>query len=151
MSSFYQSVYSISIQAPVERAYQVLADWEERMRWRRNMTLQWDGEAKAFVGQTVKARIDGFPLYFFQYRVTGLEPPYRIYMEYTAKPLTGRWAIEILPEEKGCQVSIHWMKVEPAGVLAKLFFVLGFGVRSHRLRSLETLRMLKEFLEKKPS
>ena len=72
----------------------------------------------------------------------------------------GRAAIEINPstrsafsgqgpEETGCEVAFHWMKVEPVGWPAQVYFASGLGMRSHRLRTLETLRMLREFLEKK--
>jgi hypothetical protein len=70
-------------------------------------------------------------------------------MEYIDPPLKGRCALEILPEEGGCQVSFYWMKVEPAGLLARIYFALGWGMVSHRSRARETLGMLKEYLENK--
>ena len=68
-------------------------------------------------------------------------------MGYLDGPLTGRAALQILPEGGGCRVEFHWMKVEPVGVAAKLYFALGLGTRTHRRRTMETLRMLKEYLE----
>ena len=144
----FQSVEFISIQAPVEKAYEALTDWKLRSAWRQGMTLKWEGESKTRVGQTIRTRVQGFPSYSFTYRVTGLEPPSRIYMEYIGPPLKGRCSLEILPEEGGCQVSFYWMKVEPVGLLSRLYFALGLGMVSHRSRARETLRMLKETLEK---
>lgn len=144
----FRSVESISIQAPVEKAYEALTDWKLRSSWRRGTILEWEGESKARVGQTIRTRVQGVPSYSFAYRITGLEAPSRIYMEYIGPPLQGRCSLEILPEEGGCQVSFYWMKVEPVGLLARLYFALGLGMASHRSQARETLRMLKETLEK---
>jgi hypothetical protein len=43
------------------------------------------------------------------------------------------------------------MKVEPIGLLARIYFALGWGMVSHRSRARETLGMLKEYLENKGS
>jgi hypothetical protein len=144
----FQDVESISTQAPVEKAYEALTDWKLRSQWRKGAVLEWEGGSKAHVGQVLRTRVQGFPSYSFTYRITGLEAPSRIYMEYMGKPLQGRAGFEIVPVENGCQVSFYWMKVEPKGFFSRLYFAMGLGMSSHRARSRETLRMLKEYLEK---
>jgi len=148
MPSFYQSTDSITMKAPPEKIFEALTDWSLRSKWRKGIEMAWEGEAKAFVGQKVTFKVKSGPFsYFFAYSVTGMEPPFKIFMEYTGRPLRGRCAMEIVPEEKGCRVSFHWMKVEPGGFLARVYFLLGLGVQAHRERTEETLRMLKEYLE----
>lgn len=147
--SYYQSTHSLSIAAPAEKIYEALTNWPLRAQWRRGVEISWEEEGRAFVGQKVSFKVKR-PLfsYSFSFRVSGLEPSRRLYMEYLGKPLTGRAAVEINPEQGGCRVEFHWMKVEPVGAAAKLYFTLGLGMRTHRDRTLETLRMLKEHLEK---
>ncbi len=148
MASYQQSTYSLLIQAPPEQIYASLTDWALRLKWRPGMGISWEGGGGAFVGQKVCFRVKSpFFSYLFSFRITGLEPPRRIYMEYGGKPLKGRAAVEITPEDGGCRVGFHWMKVEPVGFLARVYFALGLGARSHRRRTLETLRMLKTYLE----
>lgn len=148
MASYRQSTDSLLIQAPPEEIYASLTDWALRLKWRPGMGIRWEGEARAFVGQKVSFRVQNpFFSYWFSFRITGLEPPRRFYMEYAGKPLKGRAAVEITPEDGGCRVAFHWMKVEPVGFLARLYFALGLGARSHRRRTLETLRLLKNHLE----
>lgn len=146
--SYTQSTHSLSVAAPAEKIYEALTDWNLRSKWRRGIEITWEGEPQAFVDQKVAFKVKR-PLlsYSFSFRISGLEPSCRIYMEYLGQPLRGRAAVEIVPEEKGCRVDFHWMKVEPAGFLAGLYFALGLGMRAHRLRTMETLRMLKEYLE----
>ncbi len=146
---YYQSTHSLSVAAPAEKIYEALTNWPLRAQWRRGIEIHWEGDAKAFRGQTVSFKVKRpFFSYSFSFRISGLEPPRRLYMEYTGRPLKGRAAVEIVPEEKTCRVDFHWMKVEPEGWMAKLYFALGLGMRTHRLRTRETLRMLKEYLEK---
>jgi uncharacterized protein YndB with AHSA1/START domain len=146
MPPYYQATCSLSIQAPPEKIYEALTDWNLRSQWRKGLGVTWEGNSKAFIGQKVTFRVgSGTP---FSFRVTGLEPPNRLFMEYLDKPLRGRHALEILPDKTGCQVSFHWMKVEPAGWLARTYFTLGLGTRSHAKRAMETLRLLKNHLEK---
>jgi hypothetical protein len=145
----YQSVHKLFIAALADEAYEALTNWEIRGQWRKGMEVQWEGTSKAFIGQSILFKIKGFPVYTFSYKITGLEPNYRVYMEYTGRFLKGRCAIEIKKREKGCEVAFHWMKVEPMGVLSKIYFVSGLGFRAHERRTKETLRMLKEYLESK--
>ena len=179
MATPFQSTLSLFIQAPPGRIYEALTNWNLRSMWRSGIGLVWEGEGKAFLGQRVTFQVKNpiFP-YSFSFRITGLEPPRRFYMEYQDKPLRGRAAVEINPStgstsspqarsarsgqapdglgspagpgpgETGCEVAFHWMKVEPVGWAAKLFFALGLGMRLHRTRTQETLRMLKAYLEK---
>jgi len=145
----YQSTQSIVVKAPAEKIYTALTDWAARAQWRPGIEMSWEGGPQARVGQLVTFKVKEGPFaYFFSYRITGLEPPYRAYMEYTGKPLKGRTALEIVPSEEGTQVSFHWMKVEPGTFLARIYFLLGWGLQAHRERTQETLRMLKEHLEK---
>jgi uncharacterized protein YndB with AHSA1/START domain len=149
MPSYYQSTHSILVKAPAEKIYQALMDWDSRSKWRKGIEMSWEGNSKAFVGQQVTFKVKGgLFTYFFSYRITGLEPPHRIYMEYTGIPLKGRAAVEITPENGGNRVAFHWMKVEPGNWQARIYFALGLGMRSHRARTMETHKMLKEFLEK---
>lgn len=149
VAEFYQSTQSILVKAPAEKAYAALTDWSERSKWRPGLEMTWDGEPKAHVGQQVTFKVKEGPFtYFFSYRVTGLEAPYRAFMEYTGKPLRGRAALEIVPTEEGSQVFFHWMRVEPGNFLAKVYFFLGLGVQAHKDRTEETLRLLKKHLEK---
>jgi hypothetical protein len=143
----YQSVHKLFIAAPADEAYEALTNWEIRGQWREGMEIQWEGASKAFIGQSVLFKIKGFPIYTFSYKITGLEPNHRVYMEYTERLLKGRSAIEIKEKEKGCEVAFHWMKVEPVGILSRLYFVLGLGFRAHEWRTLETLGLLKKYLE----
>ena len=158
--SYYQSTHSISVAAPSEKIYEAMTHWPLRAQWRRGIDISWEGDGKAFVGQKVTFKVKR-PLfsYSFSFRITGLEASRRLYMEYFGKPLAGRAAVEINPsipsgpsgqalQQGGCEVAFHWMKVEPAGLAAKLYFALGLGMRVHHKRTLETLRMLKEHLEK---
>lgn len=146
---YYQSTHSLSVAAPAEKIFESLTNWPLRAQWRQGIDVSWEEEGKAFVGQKVSFKVKRpWFSYSFSFRVTGLESPRRLYMEYLGKPLTGRAALQIVPEERGCRVEFHWMKVEPAGVAARLYFALGLGMRTHRQRTLETLRMLKEYLEK---
>jgi hypothetical protein len=69
-------------------------------------------------------------------------------MEYMDSALSGRAAMEVTPLEKGCQVSFYWMKVEPRGLWAWIYFRFGFGLSAHRRRTTQTLQMLKTYLEK---
>ena len=146
--AFYQSEESIVIQSAPEKIYNALTDWNLRRQWRPGLSLSWDGPDHAQVGQVVRFQVAGFPSSRFEYRVSGLEPFQRVYMEYTGKPLKGRAAIEIVPEADGCRVSFYWMKVEASSLAAKLYFASGFGLRTHQLRTRETLRLLKDYLEK---
>ncbi len=147
--SYYQSTHSISVAVPAEKIYEALTHWVQRAAWRHGIGIQWEGENRAFVGQKVKFKFKNFLFtYSFSFRVSGMEPPRRLYLEYIEKPLQGRGAIEINPEAGGCRVEFHWMRVEPAGFLSKLYFALGLGMRAHRKRTLETLRMLKNHLER---
>jgi hypothetical protein len=148
--AFYQSSESLVIRASAEKIYEALTDWNLRRQWRPGLSLSWDGPDRAQVGQLVRFQVAGFPPARFEYRISGLEPFQRVYMEYTGKPLKGRSAIEIIPQEGGCQVAFHWMKVEAVGFLPKLYFALGFGLQQHRARTMKTLGMLKEYLEKAP-
>jgi uncharacterized protein YndB with AHSA1/START domain len=148
MPPYYQSTHTLFIQAPPEKVYRALANWELRSLWRKGIQMKWEGSSQAYPGQEVTFRIQGgFIGYSFRFKVTGLEPSHRLYMEYLGKPLEGRNAIELIPQKGGCQVAFHWMKVKPKGFLAKTYFWLGLGMRSHRIRSMETLRMLKQHLE----
>lgn len=150
MPSCFQSTHSILLKATPEKVYEALTDWAVRSQWRKGIEMSWEGDSKAFVSQQVTFKVKSGPFkYFFSYRITGLEPPHRVYMEYTGIPLKGRAAMEITTEEGGSRVAFHWMKVEPGDWRAKLYFALGLGMRSHRVRTLETLRMLKEYLEGK--
>jgi uncharacterized protein YndB with AHSA1/START domain len=145
---YYQSTHSLSIQASPEKIYEALTDWVARGAWRPGIQITWEENPKAFLNQKVVFRIQGLFPYSFSYRVAGLEPPHRLYMEYMGKPLRGRSAVEITPEEGGSRVAFHWMKVEPVGFWARLYFACGLGTRSHADRTRETLRMLKDYLEK---
>jgi uncharacterized protein YndB with AHSA1/START domain len=156
---YFRSTHSLFIQAPPEKIYEALTDWALRSRWRKGIGIEWEGDSKAFLNQNVTFKVKGFPSYSFSFRVSGIEPPRRLFMEYLDKPLRGRAAIEIDPstrparlgrgsEEKGCEVAFHWMKVEPVGWSARFYFALGLGMWAHRIRTMETLRMLKEYLEK---
>jgi hypothetical protein len=110
--------------------------------------MKWKGEAKAFVDQEIHYEVEGtFPPAKFSYRIAGLEPSRRIFMDYTGN-FRGRAAIEITPLEKGCRVSFYWMKVEPMGFGEIIYFGLGWGLASHKRRTLQTLEMLKNHLEK---
>jgi uncharacterized protein YndB with AHSA1/START domain len=134
--------------APAGKIYEALTDWTLRSKWRRGIEITWEGDPLAFVNQRVTFQVKGRLLpYSFSFRISGLEPPRRVYMEYLGKTLRGRAAVEIVPEETGCRVDFHWMKVEPAGLLSKVYFALGLGMRTHRRRTIETLRLLKEHLE----
>ncbi len=148
MPSYYQSVQSLFLQAPPGKVYGALTDWSLRAQWRKGIQVKWEGPPQAFVGQEVAFRVPG-PLlrYTVRFRVTGLEPPHRFYLEYFGKPLEGRHGVEVAAREGGCLVSFYWMKVKPVGLAAKLYFGLGLGSRAHRRRVTETLRMLKEFAE----
>ncbi len=150
MASYYQFTQSLFIQASPEKVYDALTNWPVRAQWRRGIEIDWEEEGIAFLNQKVTFRVKR-PLftYSFSFRVTGLEPPRRLYMEYTGRPLLGRAALEINPQGSGCQVFFHWMKVQPVGWAARLFFAFGFGLRTHRIRTMETLEMLKEYLEGK--
>ena len=159
MPSYFQSTHSLFVQAPPEKVYDALTDWALRAQWRRGIEISWEGESRAFLNQKVTFKVGGVPSYSFSFRVSGMEPPRRLFMEYLDKPLRGRAAIEIDPstrsarsgqgpDETGCEVAFHWMKVEPAGWPARIYFALGLGTRAHRVRAMETLRMLKEYLEK---
>jgi len=149
VSSFYRSTRTILVKASAEKAYAALTDWSGRAEWRPGIEMNWEGNTKAFVGQKVSFKVKKGPFtYFFSYRITGMEAPHRMYMEYTGKPLKGRAALEVVPTEEGSQVSFHWMKVEPTSFLAKVYFLLGMGVKAHQERTDQTLRMLKNYLEK---
>jgi hypothetical protein len=148
MASYYQSTHSISVNASAEKIYEALTDWPTRSKWRKGIEIIWEGEPKASVNQKVTFHVKrGLLPYSFSFRITGLEPPRRFYMEYTGKPLRGRAAVEINSEHKGCNVAVHWMKVEAVGLLPWLYLKLGLGMRSHRKHTLQTLRMLKQHLE----
>ncbi len=145
---YYQSRDEIVINAPLERAYRALTDWEERSRWRKGMRIHWHGSPRAFVGQEINFDIaETIPPARFGYRITGLEPNQRIFMEYQGCSLEGRAAIEVTPLEKGCRVAFYWMKVRPKGFLAWLYFRLGWGLASHKRRTRQTLELLKKHLE----
>ena len=148
MPPYFQSTHSLFVKVPPEKVYEALTDWALRAQWRKGIGISWEGESKAFLNQKVTFTVMGFPSYSFSFRVTGMEPPRRLFMEYLDKLLRGRTAIEIEPDQNGCQVAFHWMNVEPAGWLARIYFALGLGTRAHRVRAMETLRMLKEYLEK---
>jgi uncharacterized protein YndB with AHSA1/START domain len=148
MPPYYQSTHSFFIQAPLEKVYEALTDWALRTRWRKGIEIQWEGDSKAFLNQKVTFKVGGFPPSSFSFRVAGMEPPRRLYLEYLGRPLRGRAAIELTPENNGCQAAFHWMKVEPVGWPARIYFALGLGMRSHRTRTLATLRLLKQHLEK---
>ena len=142
-----QSVESLFIAAEPGRDYEALTNWEKRGQWRTGIQLKWEGDSRAFIGQEVQFKIKGVPSYTFSYRITGLEPGRRVYMEYTGYPLKGRSAVEITPRTGGCEVAFHWMKVEAVGFFPRFYFALGLGLQAHRRRTRETLRMLKEYLE----
>jgi hypothetical protein len=144
----YQSADSLVISSTPGKVYEALTHWKERMAWRKGLLLQWEGADQAFVGQVISNRISG---HSFQYKITGLEPPYRIFMEYTGKSLQGRASIEIIPDGTQSHVTFYWMKVEPIGLLSQLYFQMGLGLASHRRRTRQTLEMLKEHLEKFPA
>jgi hypothetical protein len=146
--AFYQSEESILIRSTPEKIYNALTDWNLRRQWRPGLSLSWDGSDQAYVGQIARFQAAGFPRASFEYRISGLDPSQRVYMEYTGKPLTGRAAIEIVPEGGSSRVSFYWMKVEASSLAAKLYFALGFGLRTHQARTRETLRLLKKYLEK---
>jgi uncharacterized protein YndB with AHSA1/START domain len=148
MPPYYQSTQTIFVQASPEKVYEALTNWAVRSQWRSGIEISWEEEGRAFLNQKVTFRVKR-PLfsYSFSFRVTGLEPPRRFYTEYTGKPLQGRAAVEINPEGSGSQVVFHWMKVEPAGWVARSFFTLGLGMRAHQARTMETLGMLKHYLE----
>jgi len=152
---FYQTVESIELAASPEAVYRALTDWKARSLWRPGLRVTWDGPDQAAVGQCVSFKLKGFPAYGFTYRIAGLEPPSRIYLEYLAPPLKGRAAIEITAgagnEGTGCRVAFHWMKVEPVGFLASLAFALGWGLASHRRQTRKTFQYLKQSLEKAPA
>jgi len=149
LSPFYQATQSIFIQALPEKVYEALTNWALRAQWRAGIQVEWQGGPQAFAGQEVTFRIkDGLLRIQIRFKVTGLEAPHRIFMEYVGKPLEGRHAIELKPENGGCLVAFYWMKVRPVGIPAKLYFALGFGMRDHARRTKETLEMLKAFLEK---
>jgi len=146
--SFYQSTDTIEIRTTPGKIYEALTVWKERMTWRKGLILQWEGGDQAVTGQTIRARVAGFPEHTFEFKITGLEPPYRVFMEYIGQPLKGRASIEIIPDQGFCHVSFYWMRVEPVGFLAELYFRLGWGLANHRRQTQQTLRMLKEYLEK---
>ncbi len=149
--TYYQSREEIDIESSPEKIYRALIDWEVRSCWRLGLKMKWEGESKAFVGQEIHFEVEGtFPPAKFNYRIAGLEPPRRIFMDYIGN-LMGRAAIEITPLEKGCRVSFYWMKVEPKGLGEKIYFGLGFGLASHKRRTTQTLEMLKSYLEKSGS
>lgn len=146
--AYYQSRDEIEIQNSPGEIYRVLTDWEEISRWLPGLKMKWKGEARAFVDQEISFEIEGsFPPARFSYRITGLEPPRRIYMEYQGSALQGRAAMEVTPIDKGCRVGFYWMEVEPKGMFARVYFMLGLGLSSHRRRTLQTLEMLKKHLE----
>ncbi len=146
--AFYQCADSIEVRTTPGKIYEALTDWKERMAWRKGLRLEWEGVNQAVVGQKIMARVEGLPPHFFQFKVTGLEPPYRFFFEYTHKPLRGRASIEIIPGQGCCHVSFYWLRVEPVGFLAQLYFRLGWGLSGHRRQTQQTLQMLKAHLEK---
>ncbi len=152
MASYYQSTQSLFIPASAEKVYEALTNWAVRSQWRSGIEIDWEEEGRAFLNQKVTFRVKR-PLfsYSFSFRVTGLEPPRRFYMQYIGKPLKGRAAVEINPEDQGSRVVFHWMKVEPAGWVARLFFILGLGMRTHHARTMETLQMLRGYWEGPPN
>jgi uncharacterized protein YndB with AHSA1/START domain len=149
--AFYQSTESLLIQAEPEKIYAALTDWRERSKWRPGLTLQWEGADQAQVGQRVRFKVAGLIPSRFEYKITGLEPPHRVYMEYQGAPLKGTAAIEVERENSGCRVSFYWTKVEPVGFLAKLYFALGLGLAGHRRQTLKTLDFLRFYMEKDPA
>ncbi len=149
VAAFYQSIHSLFVQAPPEKVYKALTTWHIRAKWRKGIRIKWDGPSEAFPGQHITFYVKGTCLgYAFGFKIAGLEPCRRIYMEYDGFSLKGRSAVEIAPSGSGCNVAFHWMKVEPGHIIARLYFTLGFGMRTHRARTMETLQMLKEYLEK---
>jgi len=146
--AYYQSTQSQFVKAPPQKVYEALTDWAQRSQWRKGIALEWDGDSTAFLNQKVVFKVQGLFPHAFSFRVAGLEPPRRFYMEYTG-PLKGRASLEIIPQEGGSLALFHWMKVEPAGFWPRLYFALGLGMRAHRARTLETLGMLKQHLEAK--
>lgn len=146
MPEYYQATHSLMIQAPPEKVYEALTDWADRSQWRKGIAVEWEGDSKAFLNQKVTFKVAGFIPYCFSFRVAGMEPPHRFFMEYLGS-LQGRGALEITSQEGGSLAAFHWMKVEPVGFWPKLYFVLGWGMRTHRIETKKTLRMLKQFLE----
>lgn len=148
MARRYASEVSLEVQASAERVFQALTDWSIRSQWRKGITIQWEGAPQAFAGQKVVFHVKGGLLpYRFAFRVTGVEAPRRLFFVYEDGPLKGRAALEVVPQENGSKVIFHWMKVEPIGVIARFLFAIGWGTATHRVRTLETLRMLKKHLE----
>ncbi len=119
------------------------------MAWRTGLMMEWDGPDQAEVGQKITAGLNQFPSTPFQFQITQLEWPYRIFIEYIDTPFRGRAAFEIIPEGANCYVSFYWMKVEVVGFWNQLYFRLGFGLKTHKLRSRKTLQLLKDYLENK--
>ncbi|HVZ80683.1 MAG TPA: SRPBCC domain-containing protein [bacterium] len=147
----YSSELSIVVRAKPDRVFQALTDWSLRAQWRKGIVPQWDGEPQAHVGQKVTFRVQGGPFpYEFSFRVTGVEAPHILYFEYEGGPLKGRAALEVRSQEDGTKATLHWMKVEPVGLLPRLLFSLGWGMKAHRARTLETLQLLKGYLESQP-
>ena len=148
MVRFYSDEQSIVIQASPDKAFQALTDWSLRSQWRKAIDIKWEGAAQAYVGQKVTFHVKNtlFP-YSFSFKVAGLEPNHLLFMEYLDRPLRGRAAVEVRGEGEGSRVTFHWMKVEPVGWTARIFFALGFGKRLHEVQTLETFKMLKTYLE----
>jgi Polyketide cyclase / dehydrase and lipid transport len=146
LAQHYQNAESIVVRSTPGKVYEALTNWKERMAWRKGLILQYEGPDRSTVGQVVTASVEGSTL--FAFKITGLEPPYRIFMEYTGKPLKGRWSIEIIPDGPDCHVTFYWLRVEPVGFFASLYFKWGFGLKTHQRRTRQTLKMLKEYVEK---
>lgn len=146
MGRFYQSADSMTFPATPEKIFSLLTDWEVRNRWCPGIKVTWDGGSQAYVGQRVKFE-KAFGI-TWTFRVTGLEPGRRMFFEYQEGLFRGRAALETAPEGNGTQATFYWMRVEPHGWVARLYFALGLGLKAHRRNVLKTFRKLAEYLEK---
>ena len=137
---------SLRVDAPPERVWEVLADWDRSADWILGTTVEVVGSQREGVGARTRAltRIAGIKL-IDEMSVTKWEPPRLIEVRHHRKPVLGDAWFEVVPVDGGAQV--EWVEdLElPFGKLGEIAGSVARAPVEWGLR--KSLRKLKRLVE----
>ena len=100
---------SVRVNAPPERVWEWLSDWDRSAQWMLGTTVEVIGPQRNGVGARTRARtkIAGITL-IDEMSVTRWEPPRFLQVEHHRKPVLGDAWFEVVPVDRGSQV--EWVE-----------------------------------------
>ncbi|MBI4481924.1 MAG: SRPBCC family protein [Acidobacteria bacterium] len=142
----YFTVDELYIDAPPDRLYRLLMDFNRRHEWTPTVQARVLSAGEVRVNSEIEMSVAGKMGASFAMRIRYLEPPYRIGCELIRGDLLGLMEWEIAPHLQGSLVKLKWKRMVPNRRLFNILFALT-GTYFHSRQSARTLFALKRRAE----